>query len=413
MSRSHSTFIVGGAFRIKNGKRLVQKRSWEMLRIFSDHMANPIFGMLRNQDDETFEYPLPDSVRILEIPSFHGKAKLINMALGRGLTPEIEETVDACCAVYLRQPLWECFDVFRSARARGKKTLVSYHGDWPDALRKSEASMLQRPFNLCMAAFIHHHFMAMAKRSEAVFCVGEALHERYGRFARKSVVFANFLHSTRDIAEPRPLKTAPPYRILFVGGFEEYKGIRYLIRAAALLKKQGIDFILTLVGKGSLEQQLRDLSKTERIADSVEWRGYVQHGPELMDVYRQADVFVLPSIASEGTAKVLMEAMSQGVPVVATDVGNTKRMLGNGEYGVVIRPADASALAAAIHAMLNNAERRSLYVKKGIILARQSTKEKQAAIVGALLRSAVPECIGVPQYLASLNETPILRRGSE
>ena len=372
-----------------------------MLRILSDQMEAPVFGMHLQQDDETLEYELPDGVRIVPIPLVLGKKKGLNTALRRALSPEIKETIDRCSAVYLRQPLWECWDVFRYARSRGKRILVSYHGDWPDALRRSDATGLKRLFNLALALYVDHVFKVMARHCELAFCVGQDLQDKYGRLAKRSVVFANFLHSKDDIASPHALNESPPYRILFVGGFEEYKGVKYLIRAAGILEQKNLDFKLTLVGAGSLEQDLRAQVRSEGIDQHVEWPGYIQHGKELMEFYRQADLFVLPSIASEGTAKVLMEAMSQGVPVIATDAGGNSHFLEDGEYGVLTPSKDAIKMASAIQNLLGDTELRTAFIQKGSDLARSSTREKQKEIVKTALESAMPEIIGAPKYLDS------------
>jgi glycosyltransferase involved in cell wall biosynthesis len=275
---------------------------------------------------------------------------------------------------------------------------VSYHGDWPDALRKTEAGLAGRVINRGLAHYVHHVFAAMARSCEVAFCVGEALHRKYGRLARKSVVFANFLHSTADIATPRPPKTSRPYTILFVGGLEEYKGVKYLLKASALLKRQGLPFKLVLVGTGSLQKELQSIAKMEDIEETVEWLGYIQHGEELFRVYREADLFVLPSIASEGTPKVLMEAMSQGVPVLATDVGSSGDLLAHGKYGVVVQPRDVDALADAIRDLCEDAELRRALSSRGIHLAHLSTLERQMTTVKAALEESVPEILGVPGY---------------
>ena len=125
----------------------------------------------------------------------------------------------------------------------------------------------------------------------------------------------------RDIARHPEIRTEPPYTVLFVGRFEEYKGIEYLIRAVSTLRAEGLDLKLTLVGSGPLENRLRSLAHSVCMERHIRFPGYVQEEGDLREFYRTADVFVLPSIASEGTPKVVMEAVSQGIPVVATDVG--------------------------------------------------------------------------------------------
>jgi glycosyltransferase involved in cell wall biosynthesis len=70
-------------------------------------------------------------------------------------------------------------------------------------------------------------------------------------------------------------------------------------------------------------------------------------------VYTAADVFVLPSF-TEGHAKVLLEAMSCGVPCVASDVGGNRAAIADGRTGLLVDPADAGALADAIERLVTH-----------------------------------------------------------
>jgi glycosyltransferase involved in cell wall biosynthesis len=75
-------------------------------------------------------------------------------------------------------------------------------------------------------------------------------------------------------------------------------------------------------------------------------------------VYREFDVFALPSNL-EGTSISLLEAMASGTCVVATAVGGTPALLGDGLYGVLVPPGDPRALADALAGALTDPERRA------------------------------------------------------
>jgi glycosyltransferase involved in cell wall biosynthesis len=237
-----------------------------------------------------------------------------------------------------------------------------------------------------------------------VFFVGPNLADIYGSFAKKKVVFANFLHSFDDIARPHEVCTKPPYKILYVGNLEERKGVEYLIKATGILNTKGFNVHLIIVGSGNLKNELRCLADSVGLNNRVKFLGYLQHGKELMDIYRSSDMFVLPSISSEGMPKVVMEAMTQGVPVVATDIGSTRYLLGDGRYGIVVPPADSQSIVAAVQRIIENLEFRTRLINEGLELARLSTREKQKEIIEKGLREAIPEIVGFPAYLRDTEE---------
>jgi colanic acid/amylovoran biosynthesis glycosyltransferase len=132
-----------------------------------------------------------------------------------------------------------------------------------------------------------------------------------------------------------------------------FKGHRHLIEAVYILLKRGANLELWLAGKGELEEELRGQVGALGLAGNVGFLGQLPH-PEVMDLYRrgEVDVVVLPSLdlggsEHEGIPVSLMEAMSYGVPVVSTTTGGIPELLGGGA-GVMVPPADPTALAEAI-----------------------------------------------------------------
>lgn len=139
-----------------------------------------------------------------------------------------------------------------------------------------------------------------------------------------------------------------PWRLLFVGQLIDLKGVDFLLRALALLP-QNIELSLAF-HVDTLRNQLQQLSRDLGLQKRVVFLG-AKSPNELKSLYQQADLFVLPSLG-EALPSVVTEAMLCGTPVVATSVGGIRDQLG--DYGIVVPPRDAQALAQAIGDVLSN-----------------------------------------------------------
>ena len=118
------------------------------------------------------------------------------------------------------------------------------------------------------------------------------------------------------------------------------KDLPTLLRAVAELE----DAVLTILGEGPLEDELRDLASTLGIAERVRFAGFRN---DIHDHIRAADVLCLSSLW-EGVALVAQEAVSLGTPVVSTDVGGIRELITDGFSGRLVPPRDPSALARAL-----------------------------------------------------------------
>jgi glycosyltransferase involved in cell wall biosynthesis len=150
------------------------------------------------------------------------------------------------------------------------------------------------------------------------------------------------------------LRTGLPLRLLFMGRLVEQKGCRQLLVAARFLKQRAADWRLTMVGAGPLEDELRGTIDKWDLADVVT---LVPWQDDVHRVLAQADAVILPS-HREGMSNVVLEAMSLGVPVVATDVGANRFMLGEEGRPFIVATNDAKALCEAMLAILNDTPAR-------------------------------------------------------
>jgi glycosyltransferase involved in cell wall biosynthesis len=140
--------------------------------------------------------------------------------------------------------------------------------------------------------------------------------------------------------------------LLFVGSLVPVKGLDVLLDACARLRAAGEHFQCCVLGEGPLKAELVKRAADLGIADAVSFLGARPHA-QLGDWYRAASVFVLPS-RSEGVPGVLMEAISCGVPFVATQVGGTPEVAHLGD-GQLVPSCDPASLAAALAKQLNRA----------------------------------------------------------
>lgn len=172
---------------------------------------------------------------------------------------------------------------------------------------------------------------------------------------------------------PRPDEERPPGppRILFVGRFDPRNGLGTLLDAARILKEQGREFTLQVVGDGSARPKYHQMARDLGVWDRVEWLGTLDR--ERPRIYREADVFACPCVlASFGV--VLLEALASGTPLVCADNIGFHQVIRDGMPGRFHTPHDPADMAAGIAELLDDPERR----REWGALGRRLTEERYA-----------------------------------
>jgi L-malate glycosyltransferase len=142
-------------------------------------------------------------------------------------------------------------------------------------------------------------------------------------------------------------------RLVTVGSLIERKAHGNLIMALAALRARGCRLTLDLVGDGPLRQALERQAGDAGVGDVVRFLG-AQPKSAVAAAMREADAFVLASL-SENLPCVLLEAMSAGLPVVATDVGGVSEAVGSGQ-GILVEPGSPDALAQGLARLVADAD---------------------------------------------------------
>jgi glycosyltransferase involved in cell wall biosynthesis len=173
-----------------------------------------------------------------------------------------------------------------------------------------------------------------------------------------------------------PLRAARregPYALLSVGRLVPKKGYAGLIEALGRLPKD-LDWRFRHIGGGPLKDPLQAQAQRLGIAERITWLG-AKPQETVLEEYRGADLFILNSRIAEdgdrdGLPNVLMEAQSQRLPVIATELAGIPELVIDGETGALVPPDDAPALGAAIERLLRDAGLRDNMAAAGYARVR-------------------------------------------
>ncbi|MEQ6901074.1 glycosyltransferase family 4 protein [Nocardioides sp. YIM 152588] len=208
--------------------------------------------------------------------------------------------------------------------------------------------------------------VAAATRSRGAVFVSQASLDSFHRAYRPTATPPNWsvVHNGIDLTLYRPGPADPEVRAALGGGaehvvvvpaaFRDFKGIPVALSAWPAVRARFPDAVLALVGGGELEDDLRKRVADLGLHDAVRFAGVRSDMP---DVYRAADVVLLPSTHGENLPTVVMEAGASGKPVVASAIGGIPDMVVPGETGLLVPPHDPAAIADAVAGLLADSPR--------------------------------------------------------
>jgi glycosyltransferase involved in cell wall biosynthesis len=153
--------------------------------------------------------------------------------------------------------------------------------------------------------------------------------------------------------QPSPIPADGPARIVGIGYLLPVKRWDRLLRAASVLRRNGCDFTLDLVGGGPLKAVLKRQVEQLELNDRVR---LMDHTDDIPRVLREASFTVLTS-DREGYPNAVMEAMACGRAVVATDVGDIDQLVDDGTTGFLVPVNDESALVDRMAALITDRHR--------------------------------------------------------
>ncbi len=212
--------------------------------------------------------------------------------------------------------------------ASGKK-ILTIHGIYSEQI-----GMLHGKLSL---NFSNKYEKNILKWADVVTAGSKEAYEYYSKFGSKVSFIPNgidikSLHSGTD--------TRYEKQIIFAGRLSKEKGIMTILEAAKNLPQE---INLLIIGSGPEEKAVLDY---EKIYDNIHYLGY-QPKEKTIPLIRGSILLIQPSFA-EGISGTLLEAMACKIPIIATNVGGNKELLGNNDAGILIEPGDSKILLKKI-----------------------------------------------------------------
>jgi glycosyltransferase involved in cell wall biosynthesis len=258
--------------------------------------------------------------------------------------------------------------VLRTAQGEGATTVITLHNFRMLCL---PATLLRdgRPCEDCVGrvpwpGVIHSCYRGSAPASAAI-ATSLVLHRRLKTFENVDLYLAvsefvkdkhveagwdaDRIRVKTNFTWPSPVRRGPGEYFLYLGRLSEEKGIPTLIRAWA-----NIDEKLLVVGSGPQAAALKRTAPS-----NIEFRDAIPPS-EVIDVLARARAVLVPSVCYEGTPRVILEAYSAGVPVLASNIGGLGEVVHDDVSGVLLAPGDSRSWQEGITRLLDDAESERL-----------------------------------------------------
>lgn len=180
----------------------------------------------------------------------------------------------------------------------------------------------------------------------------------------------NYLHTPAMHAA----EAERPFRLLYVGRLIYWKGLHLALAALALLVQKLPQVKMTVVGSGPDEKWVHDHALRLGLMDAVEWHAWLPR-EQVLTIYRDHDVFLFPSL-HDSSGNVVLEALSNGLPVVCLDLGGPAVIVDD-SCGVIVSTRQRSeeevvrCLTARLEALLMNEDLRNQLAEGALLRAQQ------------------------------------------
>jgi glycosyltransferase involved in cell wall biosynthesis len=195
---------------------------------------------------------------------------------------------------------------------------------------------------------------ALLQRARRVIVLGESLRGPLERLIPKEriTVLPNGLEDEFGGQLPRRRRTGA-LRVLYLGNVRRAKGYIVALEAVFALRRRGVDVMLDVAGGFSSEHDRAEaMAASAPLGQAVAFHGVVA-GPAKRALLERADIFIMPSF-SEGHPYVLLEAMSAGLPIVASALPTIMETLEHGQSALLVPAGDAEAAAAALEMLASD-----------------------------------------------------------
>jgi glycosyltransferase involved in cell wall biosynthesis len=222
--------------------------------------------------------------------------------------------------------------------------------------------------------FMRFFMPLVIKSSSNVLCQAENWKAFYQKISgvkdEKFIVINNWIDIDAYIHLKEKNQRNSILNIIYIGWFEEYKGIKDLLIALKIVAEKNIEFTCDLYGHGSKYSFAENFLLENNLKDKVFLKGWADKKNK-MEALSNADLYILPS-HNEGFPNALLEAMASKLPVISTKIGSINEIIEDGVNGLLVEKNNPYELAISIEELLINEALRL----KISINARKTVLEK-------------------------------------
>lgn len=279
------------------------------------YLISPLSKEVSNKKGRGVNFP---NVEVVPLPfngSYFGALKN-----WKAYYKTLQQVCDKVDVVYCRVPdpfSWMPALLFK------KKTIMHFVGDTIDATHHNEKwSWLKK--KVMIAGYLPDYWLTLkaALRSK-VYTNGHHLADKLKKHRIKAIPVISSTVSEKDLHDD--FKTLPIetgiVNITYIGYVRFAKGMNCLMGFCKRLKSENIHFHFHLVGGGEMFDEVKAFIEREGLSDKVTMYGHIDDKAKMNEILRNSDLFFFPSL-SEGSPRVVIEAMAQGTPVMSTPVGS-------------------------------------------------------------------------------------------
>lgn len=198
-------------------------------------------------------------------------------------------------------------------------------------------------------------FRQTIKRADRLICDSQLSKGYYEQYfpSQRIIVIPTGIEIERLPRKKQPARHK--VTILTISYLTVRKDIPTLLYALKRIIKKHPNVELKIAGHGPQENELRRLTEELQLVNKVDFLGFIDHS-HISKVYHSADIFCLTSV-EDPNPLVIKEAMSYGLPVIATEVGAVKEYV-DSSTGIVVPPQDVTKFAQSLDYLLSNKKLR-------------------------------------------------------
>ena len=250
--------------------------------------------------------------------------------------------------------------VFSYKASKSKSKLIVFFHGWNDRLDKVITKCFKDLFKITYG------------KADAMIVLSNRFKERLVEWGYRNKIYTettavdDSLINGFSLSDRLNKKPNDTINILVLSRIEKKKGIIKTIDALSILKNKGLKIKLNIAGDGAMLNYIVKYVNDKKLNNCVKFYGYIK-GKEKASALIESDIFCLPS-SSEGMPTALLEAMSFGLPIIATGVGGIKDIYKNIKFGILLDEAHPSIIAKSVNEIIKNRIKYREYSKKQLYI---------------------------------------------